>query len=250
MDPDGKFPWLIAAAALIGGGLNLYSNWEYVDNAWKGLGFFAVGATVGVAGGFMSVPVGAMQGFAQGATFGFLSGGLVGGFNSMIRGDSFFDGVGVGAANGFIGGGVFGAAGGAWKAISQGRNWFSGEFVNASTAKIAKVINRENNIGVRQSQTQSTTGRYEDLVNEAQKKYPQKADRIEYHHVHPKYLVGHDDGMIVPIDAAYHQMITNEFRIKWGYGKGAAPAWLSEKIMHEVYDKYPIPNNYIIKRTK
>jgi len=60
------------------------------------------------------------------------------------------------------------------------------------------------------------------------------------HHVHPKYIIGFDDHIVVPIDAAYHQMITNEFRRQWGYGQGPKPGgW--DDLFGTVYDKYPLP---------
>ncbi len=65
---------------------------------------------------------------------------------------------------------------------------------------------------------------------------------IELHHVLPKYINGFDDHIVVPIDAAYHQKITNEFRRLWGYGKGPVKdnEYLNQ-IIKEVYDKYPLP---------
>lgn len=83
----------------------------------------------------------------------------------------------------------------------------------------------------------------DDLVKAAQQKYPNKAGKIEYHHVEPKYLGGASKGTTVPINAAYHQMITNEFRSLWPYGKGIpSPAQLNEILMN-VYSKYPLPGN-------
>ena len=63
---------------------------------------------------------------------------------------------------------------------------------------------------------------------------------IELHHVLPKYINGFDDHIVVPIDAAYHQKITNEFRRQWRYGKGPADPTEWERILNAVYDVYPI----------
>ena len=43
---------------------------------------------------------------------------------------------------------------------------------------------------------------------------------------------------------AYHQMITNEFRALWGYGKGVPSATELQSIMKQVYSKYPLPPGY------
>ena len=45
-DEDGEF-WHIIAGAIIGGAINLYTNWENIDNFWEGLSSFAVGAGSG-----------------------------------------------------------------------------------------------------------------------------------------------------------------------------------------------------------
>lgn len=87
----------------------------------------------------------------------------------------------------------------------------------------------------------SEATRYAQLVSEARKLYPKKAGRIEHHHVAPKYLGGDKKGRTVPIDAAYHQLITNEFRRLHPYGSARpTPQRLSE-LMRQVYSKYPLP---------
>ena len=45
-DEDGEF-WHIIAGAIIGGAVNLYTNWDNIDNFWEGLSSFAVGAGCG-----------------------------------------------------------------------------------------------------------------------------------------------------------------------------------------------------------
>lgn len=45
-DEDGEF-WHIIAGAIIGGIVNLYSNWDNIDNFWEGLSSFTVGAGSG-----------------------------------------------------------------------------------------------------------------------------------------------------------------------------------------------------------
>ena len=81
----------------------------------------------------------------------------------------------------------------------------------------------------------------DDLVKAAQKLYPNKAGATELHHIAPKYLGGAGNGALVPLDGAYHQMITNEFRAIHPYGLGPVDdAWRS-RIMKDVYSKYPLP---------
>jgi RHS repeat-associated protein len=47
-DPDGEIVWFIyAGAAIVGGTLNLISNWNKVDNVWSALGYFGSGALGG-----------------------------------------------------------------------------------------------------------------------------------------------------------------------------------------------------------
>ena len=53
---------------------------------------------------------------------------------------------------------------------------------------------------------------FDDLVRTAQKEFPKKAGKIEQHHIKPKNVGGDPKGQTVPLDAAYHQKITSEFR--------------------------------------
>jgi len=83
--------------------------------------------------------------------------------------------------------------------------------------------------------------RYKELVKEAQKEYPKKAGKIERHHKQPIYLKGPKSGETVPIDAAYHQKITNEFRAEVPYGtKPKFSAAEVDEIMTKIYDKFPL----------
>ncbi len=81
----------------------------------------------------------------------------------------------------------------------------------------------------------------DDLVEAARKKYPRKAGKIENHHIFPKYLGGDPKGPTVPIDAAYHQEITNAFREMRGYGQERPSQEAAQEIMRRVYEKYPLP---------
>jgi hypothetical protein len=84
----------------------------------------------------------------------------------------------------------------------------------------------------------------DDLVRAAQQTYPKLAGKTQLHHITPKYLGGAKNGPLVPLDGAYHQMITNEFRALWGYGKGVPSATELQSIMKQVYSKYPLPPGY------
>lgn len=84
----------------------------------------------------------------------------------------------------------------------------------------------------------------DDLVKAAQKLYPNKAGLTELHHITPKYLGGAANGPLVPLNGSYHQVITNEFRALWPYGKGVPSATELQNIMKQVYSKYPLPPGY------
>jgi RHS repeat-associated protein len=81
----------------------------------------------------------------------------------------------------------------------------------------------------------------DDLLALAQKLYAKKAGKIELHHVHPLYLGGGKNQRLVPLDAAYHQLITNEFRRLAPYGSEVPSAARVAEIMTQVYAKYPLP---------
>ncbi len=124
-DPDGDIaPLVWAAIAIAGGGLNVWRNWDHIQNGggW-GAGFkaFGVGATAAVVG-TIAAPV-AATGATLGATVGsFAAAGAVGGSvggaiegfgNSLFFSDGdIFDHLGNGITHGVIGG-VAGAALGA-----------------------------------------------------------------------------------------------------------------------------------------
>jgi RHS repeat-associated protein len=105
--------------------------------------------------------------------------------------------------------------------------------VKQSMSRVAPKIVVEATEGVIKS--------YDDFVKEAQRLYPNKAGKIELHHITPKYLGGSKNGAVVPLDASYHQVITNEFRSLWPYGNGIPSATELKNIMNQVYAKYPLP---------
>ena len=82
---------------------------------------------------------------------------------------------------------------------------------------------------------------YLELLKEAQARYPNKAGHIQMHHVDPKYMGGPSNGKLIPLDAAYHQMITNEFRNNYPYGLPKLDESVRRGFMQKVYMKYPLP---------
>ena len=50
-----------------------------------------------------------------------------------------------------------------------------------------------------------------------------------------------NNNLTVPIDAAYHQMITNRFRSLWPYGSGGLDKSRWDEVFNQVYKEYPLP---------
>ena len=104
------------------------------------------------------------------------------------------------------------------------------------TGQVAKTVSNV--------ETKTSVGYSHDLVKSAQRLYPNKAGKIELHHITPKYLGGAKNGPLVPLDGAYHQIITNEFRAIRPYGLGPVNETQRLQIMKEVYSKFPLPPGY------
>ena len=65
---------------------------------------------------------------------------------------------------------------------------------------------------------------------------------MQWHHVEPIYMRGARNGKLIQIDAAYHQMITNEFRSHHAFGTRIMLEDAARRdIMQKVYMKYPLP---------
>jgi RHS repeat-associated protein len=84
----------------------------------------------------------------------------------------------------------------------------------------------------------------DDLVKAAQRQFPDKAGKIEQHHIRPEYLGGARNGAKVPLDGAYHQQITNEFRRLHPYRSEVPSPARVQEIMRQVYDRFPLPPGY------
>lgn len=87
----------------------------------------------------------------------------------------------------------------------------------------------------------TTEETYAARLAEAQEAYPNKAGTIENHHIAPKYLGGAASGPTIPLDGAYHQMITNEFRNLAPYGTGPVSPQQMQNLQDSVYSKFPLP---------
>lgn len=83
--------------------------------------------------------------------------------------------------------------------------------------------------------------RYWELKALAERQYPDKVGRYEEHHLFPLYLGGPKDGATFRLPAAYHQLITNEFRRQHPYGRPRPSPERAREIMLDVYSRYPIP---------
>lgn len=124
-----------------------------------------------------------------------------------------------------------------------------GQWVNAGISALA-VIPYIGDLGkggkLSSKLAAKTELKYSDeLVKSAQKMYPNKAGKIEFHHITPKYLGGATKGPLVPLDGAYHQVITNEFRLLWPYGKEIPSKSELNEILDQVYRKYPLPPGFL-----
>ena len=86
----------------------------------------------------------------------------------------------------------------------------------------------------------------DELIQLAHLKYPQLAGKYHLHHIIPMYLGGDPGETVIKLDAAYHQLITNEFRALWPYRSSRTP-WRYptpnelQGILRQVYSKYPLP---------
>ncbi len=82
---------------------------------------------------------------------------------------------------------------------------------------------------------------YFQALREAQARYPNHHGYQDHHFI-PIYLGGQRNGVTYRLHFAYHQAITQEFRRLWPYGqKGPPSPELIQRIILEVYSKYPIP---------
>jgi RHS repeat-associated protein len=99
--------------------------------------------------------------------------------------------------------------------------------------------------------------RYQQLYAEAQALYPRIQNVTQMHHVVPQYIVRqlqaagvnvptYISEWVVPLNARYHQLITNAIRAEYSFGASRVfsrhPATLNEliRVLQEIYSRYPI----------
>ncbi len=258
IDRNGEF-WWVAAFALIGGGLNVWSNWDSINNAGDFLGFFAIGAASSALMSMAGVPAGFVQGFAVGASLGVASNLIQGAMNELFMGVPF----NIDSKSLLIQAGISGIAGGITGGIQAKMN-NRGFWTNASKVKTSNcpksILTNYNSLnknidvpdesigGNSQSLNNdyyidSNDPAYLDLLKNAQDQYPKKAGHMERHHVDPKYMGGDPKGQTILLDGAYHQVITNEFRSIRSYNLDKLNENIRTDIMRQVYKKYPLPKS-------
>ncbi|MCL1932184.1 MAG: hypothetical protein FWF53_00005, partial [Candidatus Azobacteroides sp.] len=282
IDRNGEFFWIpILVAAVVGaytgGAIANHSanplTWDF--GSGKTWGYMGIGALIGGAGavavcvagptlgGLMCGAFGIGTGGAAGGSVMGLVGGMVGGFVTgagftALNGGDFQDIMAGGLKGAAIGGGTGAAVGGVFggvKAFLDGKNVWTGETIadgrsafsfNNTPAKgsALKAFGNMPDPNVPNSLSSNQTTNYNDLVKEAQKLYPNKADVTEMHHITPQYLGGAKDGPLVPLNGSYHQVITNEFRNIYPYGLPKPDISNVLDITKQVYSKYPLPPGY------
>lgn len=130
IDRNGEFWWLVAAAVL-GGGFNVMTNFDNINGAGDFFKFFGVGAAAGAAGAAAAVfvPV-AIGGFAGGAISGAIggasSGFVLGGGNALLSGENFWSSAFSSMWQGALTGAAFGGVMGGIQAKMQGNNFWNG----------------------------------------------------------------------------------------------------------------------------
>ncbi len=207
---------------------------KYADpegESWRVIGGIIGGIVGSVAGGMTTAGCGAWVGGAAGNALGAYIG-------SWLDGDDAEQAALNGAEDGLIslllGAAIEKVAPYASSVLGRILNGAATEACEIGAPQVARVAAEDVAVIV-----ETDAQKYARLVEEAEAKYPNKAGKFEKHHEHPKYLGGDKNGKLVSIPAAYHQLITNEFRSLAPYGK--KPIRSAADIMKDVYKKYPLP---------
>ncbi len=83
---------------------------------------------------------------------------------------------------------------------------------------------------------------FDQRMAQAKQRYPHLYGKPKQeHHVTPVYLGGSKAGQTVVLDPAYHQLVTNAFRQRYGYGQKIPDAADLQDILRHVYKQYPLP---------
>ena len=154
-DPDGEWAHLVIGA-LVGGIVNLATNWGHINTFGEGLAYFGIGAAAGAlsagvglgvsswigGGSFGAGFIGstaaktAVSSFASGSVIGgstgFTQGFITGSGNSWMQestfGQGLLQGIYSGAA-GLVNGAIHGGISGGLDAMANGRKFWSGDYV-------------------------------------------------------------------------------------------------------------------------
>lgn len=220
---SGKDYWHAGINGFVSGAISSYIGGVVGKWAVKGLKDFGITGLTRYANSpvIKSALVSSISSSLGGGAGGFVSEYLLSGGN--------FESAAQAGKNGFIFGAALGLAAGARAGYKQAKAMEINPWTGKPQYKAPPV---------------TTEPTYEDLVNAAQEKYPNKAGKIEQHHITPKYLGGDKNGPLVPLDGAYHQEITNTFRNVWPYGQPQPNALQLRQILEQVYTKYPLPQGY------
>ena len=154
-DPDGEWAHLVIGA-LIGGVVNLATNWGHINTFGEGLAYFGIGAAAGAlsagvgmgvsswigGGSFGAGFIGstaaktAVSSFASGSVIGgstgFTQGFFTGSGNSWMQESTFGQGLLQGVYSGVAGlvnGAIHGGISGGLDAMANGRKFWSGDYV-------------------------------------------------------------------------------------------------------------------------
>ena len=129
-DPDGEWAHLVIGA-LIGGIVNLNSNWGRINTFGEGLAYFGIGAAAGAIGTVVGgAAAGAMKlggfisGAVSGAAGGASSGMITGSGNAWMQGATFGQGLKAGAIAAGIGAGTGTLLGGLTRGVIDYRKGF------------------------------------------------------------------------------------------------------------------------------
>ncbi len=122
--------WIpIAIGAVVGGTMNVISNWGNINSGWDALEYFTVGAVVGgISAGIASslLVAGIIPGAVVGAGAGGITNGMLQMGNNLIAGNDLMDGVGRAVWQGAAMGGILGGYSGYKIAKADGLNYFWG----------------------------------------------------------------------------------------------------------------------------
>jgi RHS repeat-associated protein len=144
--------------------------------------------------------------------------------------------------NGFDVAGLVPGAGEAFDALNAGIYTLRGDYGNAALSAAGAIpFAGWGATGTKLARkVVQKSSKFDNLNKAAGLLYPKKAGKVELHHITPQYLGGPKNGVLMPLDGAYHQQITNEFRKLMPYPASSISPAEVNKVMNQVYAKYPL----------